>query len=73
MQRVAPCRFRCGNYRLDIEIGSRASPLDLKRLVRGPDVQRQRIVRRMDRDGGKAGFTGGAGDANGDLATVGDQ
>ena len=36
-------------------------------------MQRQRIVRRMNRDGDKAGFAGGTADANGDLAAVGDQ
>ena len=43
------------------------------RLVSGADMQRQRVVRGVDRDGGKAGFARGPRDANGDLAAVGDQ
>jgi hypothetical protein len=43
------------------------------RLVGRADVQRQRVVRRMDSDGGEAGFAGGAGDANGNLAAIGYQ
>ena len=41
--------------------------------VGGADMQRQRIVGGIDRDGGRAGFAGGARDANGNLAAIGDQ
>ena len=73
MQRVAFGRLGGGNDRLDIEVGTRTPPRNFEALVGGADMQRQRVVRRMDRDGDKAGFAGGTADANGDLATVGDQ
>ena len=73
MQRVAVGRLRGRYDRLDIEIGARAPSRNLKTLVGGADMQRQRIVRGMDGDGGKAGFAGGTADANGDLAAIGDQ
>ncbi len=63
-----------GRYHgLDIEIGPRAAPGDFAGRVGGADMQRLRIVGGMDRDGSKAGVARRAGDADGDLATVGDQ
>ena len=73
MQRIAAGRLGGGNHRLDVEIGPRAPPRDFVGRVGGADMQRQRVVGRIDRDGGKAGFAGGPRDANGDLAAVGDQ
>ena len=73
MQRVTSGGLGRGHDRLDIEIGARALPRDLVSNIRRTDMQRERVVGRVDRDGGKAGFVRGARDANGDLATVGDQ
>jgi hypothetical protein len=58
---------------LDVEIGSSAAARDFDRLVGNPHMQRQRIVRGMDRDRRDAGIGGGARDADGDLAAIGDQ
>ena len=73
MQRIAPARFRSRDDRLDVEIGPRAPPRDFQALIRAADMQRQRVVGRIDRDRGKAGLAGGTRDPNGDLAAVGDQ
>ena len=73
MQRIATRRLRRRDHRLDIEVGPRAPPRNFPGFVGGADVQRQRVVRWIDGDGGKAGFAGGAGNANGDLAAIGDQ
>ena len=43
------------------------------RFIRRTDMQRQRVVGRIDRDRGDAGVGRGAGDANGDFAAIGDQ
>ena len=43
------------------------------RFVRRADMQRQRVVGRMDRDRGNAGVRRSAGDANGDFAAIGNQ
>jgi hypothetical protein len=59
--------------RFDIEIGTRAPPRNFVRLIGRADVQRHRVIRWMDSDGGKVGFASGAGDANGYLAPIGDQ
>ncbi len=73
MHRVAFGRLGGRYHGLDIEIGPRAAPGDFAGRVGGADMQRLRIVGGMDRDGGEAGVAGGAGDADGDLAAVGDQ
>jgi hypothetical protein len=73
VQQVAAGCLGGGNDRLDIEVGARPPPRNPKTLVGGADMQRQRVVRRVDRNGDKAGFTCGTADANGDLAAVGDQ
>ena len=73
VQRVAIRSLRRRDHRFDIEIGARAPSRNFVGFVGGPDVQRQRVVRRVDGDGGKAGFAGGTGDTNGDFAAIGDQ
>ncbi len=73
MQGIATGGLGGGNDRFDIEIGTRAAARDLVALVGGADVQRGGVVGRMDRNDGEPRVGGGARDANGDLAAVGDQ
>jgi len=73
MQSIAAGGLGRGNDRFDIEIGTRAAARDLVALVGGADVQRGGVVSRMDRNEGEPRVGGGARDANGDLAAVGDQ
>ncbi len=73
MQRAASGSLGSGDDRLDIEIGPRAASRDFVSLVRAADMQRQRIVGGVNRDGDKAGFACGARDANGNLAAISDQ
>ena len=73
MQGIAGHGLGGGDHRLDVQIGTRAPPGNFMRLVGGANMQRERVVGRIDGDGGETGFAGGAGDADGDLASVGDQ
>ena len=73
MQRIARGRFGDRDHRFDIEIGARPLPGNFARLVGRADMQRQRVVRRMNRNGGNTCFAGGPGDANGNLAAIGYQ
>jgi len=57
----------------DVEIGCRAASRERPDLVDPPDVQRGGVVLRMDAHGCETEFGGGLGDADGDLAAVGDQ
>ncbi len=73
MQRVASGRRRRSDHGLDVEIGPRPASGNGMRFIRRTDMQRQRVVGRMDRDRGDAGVRRGAGDANGNFAAIGDQ
>ena len=73
MQCIAAGGLGGGNDRLDVEIGARAPAGNFVRRVGRADMQRQRVVGGIDRDGGKAGLARGPRDTNGDLAAVGDQ
>jgi hypothetical protein len=73
VQCIACRRPRGRRHRFDIEIGPCAAPRNFATFVGGADVQRQCIVGRVDRDAGKAALAGGTGDANGNLAAIGDQ
>ena len=57
----------------DIEIGACPPSGNFMHLIGRANVQGKCIVRRVDGDGGEAGFAGGASDTNGDLAAIGDQ
>ena len=57
----------------DIEIGGSPASLERPHLVDPADMQRGRVVFRMDAHRGDAEFGGGLGDADGDLAAIGDQ
>ncbi len=62
-----------GNDTGDTEIGRCTAPLEGPSLVHPADVQRGRIVLRVDAHGRDAKFGSGLGNADGDLAAVGDQ
>ncbi len=70
---VAACAPRRLHHGLNVEIGPRAAAGDFDRLIGKAHMQRQRIVRGMDRDRREAGIGCGARDADGDLAAIGDQ
>jgi hypothetical protein len=58
----------------DVEVGlGCAGAVQGVRLVRDAHVQRLAVGVRVDGDGGEAGVAAGAGDADGDLAAVGDE
>ena len=73
MHRVAARLPGSRNDTGDVEIGRCATPLERPDFVDPPHVQRGRVVLRMDTYGRNAEFGGGLGDANGDLAAIGDQ
>src|SRR5262245_60791397 len=73
MQRIAAGRPGGGDDSLDIKIGPRAAARDFVAFVGRTQMQRSGIVRRINRDRGKARLTSGARDADGDLAAIGDQ
>ena len=73
MQRVAAGRLGGRDDRLDIEIGPRAASRDFTSFVGGADMQRQRVVRRDRSRRWRCRFRRPRGDANGDLAAIGDQ
>ena len=63
-----------GDQFVDGEIAlRRRRRADGMRLVSEPHVQRAGVGRRIDRDGAQAEPLGGAGDAAGDFAAIGDQ
>ena len=73
MDRIAAgCLGDCNDTR-DIEIGRRAPSLQGLDLVDTPHMKRGGVVLGMDTDSGDAEFGGGLGDADGDLAAIGDQ
>ena len=73
MERVAPRALRRVDDRVDIEIGLRPAPRKLDRFVGGTDMQRQRVIRRIDRDAGDPFGGGGPRDADRYLSPVRDQ
>ena len=73
MDRIAAGLPGRRDHARDVEIGRRALALERDRLVDPPDVQRRGVVLGMDADRGDAEFGGGLGDADGDLAAIGDQ
>ena len=70
---IAPGCLRRSDHARDVEIGGSAPACERKGLVDPPDVQRARIVLRIQACRGETEFGGGLGDTDGDLAAVGDQ
>ena len=73
VQRVAAGRFGGCDDRFNVEVGARADAAERVRFVGAADMQRGRVVGRVDGDGADAQLAGGADDADGDLAAVGDE
>ena len=73
VNRVAACRERNADDLRRVEVSGRALPDQRMRLVRLADVIGLCVVLGENRMGTHFGFRGGAGDANGDLAAVGDE
>ena len=73
MDRVAARRLGRRDDAADIEIGGGALSLQGLCFVDPPDVQRGGVVLGIDTDRDDAEFGGGLGDADGDLAAIGDQ
>jgi hypothetical protein len=61
------------DHRRDVEIGRGALAFESDRLVDAANMQRRCVVLRMDADGSETELGRGAGDADGDLAAIGDQ
>ncbi len=57
----------------DVEIGAGAGGAERNSVIGAPCMQALLIIRRMDGDSLDPHFGGGSGNANGDLATIGDQ
>ena len=74
MHTVGTCRFGDRDQFIDAQValGRRCRP-NLMRLVAKPRVQRAGVGLRIDRDGAQAKSFGGAGNAAGDFAAVGDE
>lgn len=73
MHGIAAGALRRLHHGLDVEIGPRAAARDFHRLVRDAHMQRQRVIGRVDRNRRDVGVSRRARDADGDLATIGDQ
>ena len=73
MHGIAACFFRGRDHARNVEIGGSTPALERPHLVNAADMQRGRVVFRMDAHRGNAEFGGGLGDADGDLAAIGDQ
>ena len=73
MDRVAPAALGRRDHGGDIEIGRRAAPAQRHRLVDPLHVQRGGVVLGKDADRGDAQLRRRLGDADGDLAAIGDQ
>ncbi len=73
MHRLAAGLLRDIDDLTDVEIGGRAGPLQRHRRIGALGVQRLGVILGEDGDGGDPHLRGGAGDADGDFATVGDQ
>ncbi len=72
MDRVAARRLGERDDARAVEIGGRARSPERMRLVRLAQMQRRRVVLGMDRDARDPEIGRCAGDADGDLAAVGD-
>jgi hypothetical protein len=73
MDRVAAAAPGRRHHRLDVEIGPRPGPGQRAGAVGGADVAGGGVVLGEDGGGGDPQLAGGPGDADGDLAAVGDQ
>ena len=73
MQRIASAGLRCRDHAFDIKIGTRTASRNFTSLISRTHMQRQCIVGRINRHRGNTRIRGSARNANGDLATVGDQ
>ena len=73
MQRLGAGVERCADHCLDIEVRPSADAVQRDGLVGQTDVERVRIVLRVDRDRADAKFARGASHSDGDLASIGDQ
>jgi hypothetical protein len=73
MQRIAAGLSGRRDHAGDVEIGRRAFALEGDHLVDPPDMQRRGVVLGMNADRDDAELGGGLGDADGDLAAIGDQ
>ena len=73
MHRVTAVRQRQGDDLLHVQIGADAAPLQGQGLISAAPVQGLGVLRSINRHAGQAGVQGGAGDANGDFAAVGDE
>ena len=73
MHRAGAGAFGGLDQRVRVEIGARAAAGDGLRVIAGAHVQGLRVVLGEDGDGFDAHLGGGAGDADGDLATVRNQ
>ena len=73
MDRVAPGRPRRRDHAVDVEIGFRPRAVQRHGLVGGRDMGRRRVVLRMDRHARDPQVGRRPGDADGDLAPVGDE
>ena len=70
---VAAVGARRRDYGGDVEIGAHAMARDQPRMVGLADMQRARVILGKDRHRRDAEFGGGTGDADGNLAAIGDQ
>ena len=70
---VCPGGLCGGDDVFDVQVGGRTLAGELVGFVGDADVEAGGVVFRVDGDRGQAEVGGGAGDADGDLATVGDQ
>ena len=73
VNRLAPRGAGDLEHRVDVEISGRATPLERDCAIDPQRVQRARIVGRVDSDGLDPELGRGAGDAQRDLASIGDQ
>ncbi len=73
MHRVALVGAGRGNHRCNVEIRGDATPCECMRGIGTRDMQRTRIVGRVDGRCRDIEFVGGADDADGDFAAVGDE
>jgi hypothetical protein len=73
MNRVAVGLERGLDDRCAVEIGARPAPSQLHGVFRLANVQRLRVVLRVDRYGSGTELGGGPRDAHGDFAAIGDQ
>ena len=73
MHRIAVVGARGSDHRGDVEIRRNAAPRECVRRIGARDVQRTRVVGCIDGGRGDVEFVGGANDADGDFAAVGDE